>query len=227
MPKECFIGIDQGSSSTKALAVSTEGQVLYTTKRNLSLPVREGDRIEHDPNEIVRSVEEVLNESIESARSSGFDILGVGLSCQRSSCLIWNEATREPLSPVISWRDTRGHAHIRQITSHEATIFNTSGLPLTPYYSASKLRWLKENNPASRQETTVFGTVSSFLVQRLTGRERAVIDHANAARTQLLNIRSLEWDQTLIGLFGLDGIRLPEVTPTAMEFGRLPQASGA
>ena len=227
MPKECFIGIDQGSSSTKALAVSTEGQVLYTTKRNLSLPVRDGDRIEHDPNEIVRSVEEALNESIESARSSGFDILGVGLSCQRSSCLIWNEATREPLSPVISWRDTRGHDLIRQIASHDATIFNTSGLPLTPYYSASKLRWLKENNPASRQETTVFGTVSSFLVQRLTGRERAVIDHANAARTQLLNIRSLEWDQTLIRLFGLDGIRLPEVTPTAMEFGRLPQASGA
>ncbi|HXY53531.1 MAG TPA: FGGY family carbohydrate kinase [Nitrospirota bacterium] len=227
MPKDCFIGIDQGSSSTKALAISTEGQVLYTTKRNLPLPLRDGGRIEHDPNEILRSVEEALNESIESARASGFDILGVGLSCQRSSCLIWNEATGEPLSPVISWRDTRGHDLIRQMASEEATIWSTSGLPLTPYYSASKLRWLKENNPASRQETTVFGTVSSFLVQRLTGRERSVIDHANAARTQLLNIRSLEWDQDLIRLFGLDGIRLPEIAPTAMEFGRLPKASGA
>jgi glycerol kinase len=227
MSRDCFIGIDQGSSSTKALTISTEGQVLFTTRRNLSLPVRYENRIEHDPNEILQSVEQVLDESIESARSSGFDILGIGLSCQRSSCLIWNEATREPLSPVISWRDSRGNDLIRQISPEETMIFNATGLPLTPYYSASKLRWLKENNPASGQETTVFGTLSSFLVQRLTGNERAMIDHANAARTQLLNIRSLEWDQTLIGLFGLEGIRLPELTPTAMEFGRLSKASGS
>jgi len=227
MSKDCFIGIDQGSGSTKALAISTEGQVLFTTRRKLSLPARGEDRIEQDPNEILRSVEEVLNESIESARSSGFDIQGIGLSCQRSSCLIWNEATGEPLSPVISWRDTRGIDFISQIASEEGAIFNTTGLPLTAYYSASKLRWLRENNPAAREETTVFGTLSSFLVQRLTNRERAAIDQTNAARTQLLNIRSLEWDQSLIGLFGLDGVRLPEVTPTAMEFGRLPKASGA
>ncbi len=227
MSRDCFIGIDQGSSSTKALTITAEGQVLFTTRRNLSLPVRDEYRIEQDPIEIVRSVEEVLNESIESARSSGFDVLGIGLSCQRSSCLIWNEVTREPLSPVISWRDTRGRDLVSQIVSDGAMIFDTTGLPLTPYYSASKLRWLKENNPASRQDTTVFGTLSSFLVQRLTGRERAVIDHTNAARTQLLNIRTLGWDQALIGLFGLDGIRLPEVRPTALDFGRIPTASGA
>jgi glycerol kinase len=227
MSKGCFIGIDQGSSSTKALAISTEGQVLFTTKRNLSLPVRDENRIEHDPSEILQSVQEVLNESIQSARSSGIDILGIGLSCQRSSCLIWNEATGEPLSPVISWRDTRGHDLIRRIAADEAMIFTTTGLPLTPYYSASKLHWLKENNPASRQDTTVFGTLSSFLVQRLTGAQQALIDHTSAARTQLLNIGSLEWDQAMLRLFGLDGIRLPEVKPTALEFGRISAASGA
>ncbi len=227
MAKTCLIGIDQGSSSTKALVISTEGQVIFTTRRNLPPPARDENRIEHDPQAILRSVEDVLSESGESARSSGFDILGIGLSCQRSSCLIWNEATGEPLSPVISWRDTRGHDLIRQIASEEAMIFKTTGLPLTPYYSASKLRWLKDNNPAAQRETTVFGTLSSFLVQRLTGGERAVIDHTNAARTQLLNIRSLDWDQSLLMLFGLEDARLPLVTPTAIEFGRIPVASGA
>jgi glycerol kinase len=106
MAKTCFIGIDQGSSSTKALVISTEGQVLSTTRRILSLPLRDEDRVEHDPHEILQSVQDVLNESIQSSRSSGIDILGIGLSCQRSSCLIWNEETGEPLSPVISWRDT-------------------------------------------------------------------------------------------------------------------------
>jgi glycerol kinase len=227
MSKDCFIGIDQGSSSTKALVISTEGQVLFTTRRNLSPPARDANRIEHDPHEVLQSVQEVLNESIQSARSSGIDILGAGLSCQRSSCLIWNETTGEPLSPVISWRDTRGHDLIRQIAADESMIFNRTGLPLTPYYSASKLRWLKDNNPAAHRETTVFGTLSSFLGQRLTSAQRALIDHTNAARTQLLNIRSLEWDQALLKSFGLEGIRLPEVKPTALEFGRIPTASGA
>jgi glycerol kinase len=227
MAKKCFIGIDQGSSSTKALVISTEGQVLFTTRRNLSFPVRDGDRIEQDPHEVLNSVQEVLTESSESARASGIEILGIGLACQRSSCLIWNEETGEPLSPVISWRDTRGHDLVRQIAGDEAIIFKTTGLPLTPYYSASKLRWLKDNNPSVHRETTVFGTLSSFLSQRLCGTQQALIDHTNAARTQLLNIESLEWDQALLKLFGLEGIRLPDVRPTALEFGRIPIASGA
>ena len=226
MAKTCFIGIDQGSSSTKALSISTEGQVLFTTRRNLSLSARDGNNIEHDPHEVLKSVQEVLHESSESARASDIEILGIGLSCQRSSCLIWNEETGEPLSPVISWRDMRGLDLIRQIAGNEAMIFKSTGLPLTPYYSASKFRWLWDNNPSARQETTVFGTLSSFLSQRLCGAQRAFIDHTNAARTQLLNIGSLEWDQALLKLFGLEGIRLPEVRPTAQEFGRIPTASG-
>jgi glycerol kinase len=227
MAKACFIGIDQGSSSTKALVISTEGQVLATTRKGLSLPVRDENRVEQDPDEILRSVQDVLNESIQSARSSGIDILGIGLACQRSSCLIWNEKTGEPLSPVVSWRDTRGQDIVRQIASEEAMIFKTTGLPLTSHYSASKLRWLKDNNPAVDRDTTVFGTLSSFLSQRLCGAQRALIDHTNAARTQLLNIRSLTWDQALLQLFGLDSIRLPEIRPTVLEFGMVPSASGA
>src|SRR3989337_4153070 len=108
MPKACFIGMDQGSSSTKALVISAEGQVVFQTRKSLQPPFREGFRIEQDPLEILRSVHEALNESALSVSSSGFAVLGVGLACQRSSCLIWNESTGEPLSPIISWRDTRG-----------------------------------------------------------------------------------------------------------------------
>jgi glycerol kinase len=226
MADGCFIGIDQGSSGTKAVAVSTTGQVLFQTRKNLSPPFREGARIEHDPREIVTSVHEALWDSVLTVKGPGIPILGIGLACQRSSCLIWNEATGEPLSPVISWRDLRGIDLVGEIAGREPFLFKRSGLPLTPYYSASKFRWLRENVPASLQADTVFGTLSSFLVQRLTAEKKAAIDHTNAARTQLVDIHTLSWDQDLLNIFGLDGIRLPEIRPTAHAFGMVQSPAG-
>lgn len=227
MPQGCFIGIDQGSSSTKALVITVKGEVAFETRRSLPPPSREGLRIEQDPLEILTTVQEVVKESALAAKSSGLEILGIGLSCQRSSCMIWNEVTVEPLSPLLSWRDTRGADLVDSLATSEDIIFRTTGLPLTPYYSASKLRWLKDNLPASRQDTTVFGTLSSFLVQRLTGEKKAAIDHTNAARTQLMNIGTLDWDPELLKLFGLESIRLPVIRPTAHEFGMVQTPAGA
>ena len=105
-------------------------------------------------------------------------------------------------------------------------ILRKSGLPLTPYYSASKLRWIRDNIAAARQPDAVFGTLSSFLVRRLTGNTEDVIDHTNAARTQLMNIKTLAWDEELLGLFGLTGIRLPKIVPSAHAFGNAHTPAG-
>lgn len=226
MANGCFIGIDQGSSSTKALAVAAGGQACCRSRRPISPPLRDGDRIEHDPLDILKTVEDVLNETVQAARASGFIPRGIGLSCQRSSCLLWDETTGEPLSPVLSWRDARGADFVRQLSPQALSIFKVTGLPLTPYYSASKFRWLREHMPAASRDNTVFGTLSSFLTQRITGAKQAAIDHTNAARTQLMDIRSLQWDPALLDLFGLHGIRLPELRPTACDFGRVRTASG-
>lgn len=223
MPDGCFIGIDQGSSSTKALAVSTDGQVLFQTRKDLPPPFRSNDRVEHDPAEILRTVREALNETVQA---SGRSVLGVGLSCQRSSCLAWNERTREPLSPVISWRDLRGRPLVTELAGHAASVFSASGLPLTPYYSASKLRWLFDTLAGPARDTAVFGTLSSFLAQNLTGGEQALIDHTNAARTQLMSIRSLAWDGQLLGIFGMTGARLPDIVPAGHAFGGIATPAG-
>lgn len=226
MNQECFIGIDQGSSSTKALIIGGSGEVLFRTKRELSTPFRDGLRIEQDPTEILASVREVLEDCVTHAHSAGLSVLGAGLACQRSSCLIWNGETGEPLSPVISWRDTRGTGLIDGMAREKERVFTATGLPLTPYYSASKFRWLRDSLPAARERTTVYGTLSSFLVQRLTKVAGAIIDHTNAARTQLMDIRSLAWDPGLLDLFGLSGIHLPGIAPTAYDFGRIGTSSG-
>lgn len=226
MAQDCFIGIDQGSSSTKALVISREGQVLFQTRKTLPAPFRADNRVEQNSADIVRSIEEVIKEAIQSAQVSGFIPRAAGLSCQRSSCMLWNEKTGEPLSPVISWRDTRGTDLIDKIKTERDALFETSGLPLTPYYSASKLRWLKDNNPAARTDATVFGTLSSFLTQRITSGSKSVIDHTHAARTQLMSIRSLQWDPALLELFGLSSIRLPEIVPVLRDFGNITTAAG-
>ncbi len=224
MAQGCFIGVDQGSSATKAVVLSTTGQLLFQTRKDLPPPFREGLRIEQDPKDILTSVREALDESLRTVE--GISVLGVGLSCQRSSCLVWNGPTGEPLSPVISWRDTRGIDLVYELADREPVIFKTSGLPLTPYYSASKIRWMNDNLAAGKQPDAVYGTLSSFLIQQLTGNKQILIDHTNAARTQLMNIHTLSWDRNLLEAFGLAGIRLPDIRPTAHEYGDIATARG-
>ncbi len=227
MSQDCFIGIDQGSSSTKLLVISAEGQVLFQTKRLLSSLLRDGERVEYDAAEILESVQEVLKEAVQSVSASGFVPHAVGLSCQRSTCLIWNETTGKPLSPVISWRDVRGSDLVQQLSIDPEHIFRATGLPLTPYYSASKLRWLKDNIADADKTGTVFGTLSAFLSQNLTNNKRAFIDHTQAARTQLMNIQSLAWDPELLARFGLTDINLPGIVPVIHTFGEIATTSGA
>jgi glycerol kinase len=224
MLQQCFIGIDQGSSSTKALALSLDGQVLFQTKKVLPPAFRDGLRVESDPLAILASVQEVLDETVHYLRSAGVMITGIGLACQRSSCLAWEEQTGKPLSPVLSWRDTRGAEYVQNLGTSSERIFELTGLPLTPYYAASKFRWLKDHMPETRGPGVVFGTLSSFLCQRLTNADRACIDHTNAARTQLMNIHSCAWEDELLKLFGLTDIRLPAITPTLQSFGSVQVA---
>jgi glycerol kinase len=221
MPTGSFIGIDQGSSATKSVVVSVEGQVLFETRRDLPMPLRSGNRIEQSVEDILHSVSDVVNESVQTVKSSGVPILGIGLSCQRSSCLSWRNSTGISLTPVISWRDTRGNDLIDSLSDHGDVIYRLSGLPLTPYYSASKLHWIRDNISATRQPDAVFGTLSSLLVRHLIGNGEDVIDHTHAARTQLMNIKTLAWDEELLGLFGLTGIRLPKIVPSGHPFGKI------
>jgi glycerol kinase len=226
MPAGCFIGIDQGSSATKAVVISTEGQVLFQTRKDLPAPLRDGIRVEHNADDIFRSVVAALNESVQAVQGSGIPVLGIGLSCQRSSCLAWSGTAGAPLTPVISWRDTRGTDLVESIGNQGPSIQRISGLPLTPYYSASKLRWIRDNVAASQQQNAVFGTLSSFVVRHLTGNTDDVVDHTNAARMQLMNIKSLAWDEELLGLFGLTGIGLPKIVPSSRDFGKTHTPAG-
>ncbi|HFQ93720.1 MAG TPA: hypothetical protein ENK32_06905, partial [Anaerolineae bacterium] len=151
-----------------------------------------------------------------------------GLASQRSSVAAWDRETGEPLAPVISWQDRRAADWLTQFVEYTPIIKEKTGLPLSPHYGASKLRWLLDNGPAVQQARQdgrlAFGPLASFLLFHLLRDKPFLADHANANRTQLWHIDYRDWDPWLLDLFGISGELLPTCRPIVHEYGRMALA---
>jgi glycerol kinase len=155
--------------------------------------------------------------------------LGVGITNQRETCLLWDKKTGEPLARAIVWQDRRTATFCDQLreAGHEIDVQNKTGLLLDPYFSASKLAWLLDQNDPDRTRAKAGelagGTIESWLIWKLTGGHH-VTDMTNASRTSLLNIRSGQWDDDLLSLFNVPRQILPEVMDNVAEYGQLDAA---
>lgn len=199
------------------------GNVIAQSARPVSVETLDARRVEQDAEEIVTSCAQVITEVLNTLGAGR--VCCAGLATQRSSVAVWDAAARAPLAPVLSWRDRRAEDFVRQLSPAAETIKQRSGLKLTAHYGASKLRWLLLNNPAVAQAAQDgalrAGPLASFLIQRLVERHPYLVDQANAARMQLLNLLSGEWDPWLIRRFGLTQVGLPRVCPIEHPYGRL------
>ncbi|MEM8663136.1 MAG: FGGY family carbohydrate kinase [Pseudomonadota bacterium] len=206
-----LLAIDQGTTSTRALTVTPDGQ----TELVSSQPVRQiyprPGWVEHDPGELLASVRASVAAAPDGVRA-------VGLANQGESCLAWDRSTGEPLSPVIVWQDQRTEAlteALRADGAEELTLAK-SGLPLDPYFSASKLGWLYQTVPDAAARAAAgrlcLGTTDGFFRQHLTG--KAETDIATASRTSLMSLDTGDWDAELCALFGVPRGCLPAITPT-------------
>ena len=148
-------------------------------------------------------------------------IVSAGLATQRSSIVCWDRVTGQALSPVISWQDRRAHEWLARFAPHAEAIHATTGLMLSAHYGASKLRWCLDHLPAVAQAETegrlAFGPLASFLIFRLTAEHTLAADPANAARTLLWNIQSLDWDEGLLHLFSIPVSASRDKDPLASE----------
>lgn len=208
-------GIDQGTTSTRAIVVNTDGkiEVAHSVHHHQIYP-HEG-WVEHDPEELVENVRACVN-------ASG-KLDAIGLDNQGESCLAWDSETKEALSPVIVWQDRRTLSTLQSLreAGHETETIARAGLPLDPYFSASKMAWLIEHSERVRAAHAKgrlrLGTTDAFLLDRLTG--KFVTDVSTASRTSLMNLERLEWDTKLCELFGVPVECLPEIVPTTGDFG--------
>lgn len=203
--------IDQGSSSTKGAVVDSRGGRLD----ELSLPIStksSGRSVRHQPREIEASIRSILARLIES-----HPVAAVGLTCQRSTCLVWDRESGEPLTEALSWQDTSQHARVESLGEHAAVVERLTGLRLSPHYAGAKLAALLEELPDGMQRgqagEIVAGTLDAWLVRQLTGLDSTEPGHAG--RTLLFDLENGQWSPQLADLFGVPLAALPPVAESA------------
>jgi glycerol kinase len=211
------LAVDQGTTSTRAVLVDDRGRAEVVA----AIPHRQiyphPGWVEHDPDELLANVA--------SAVALAGDARAVGIDNQGESCLAWNRRSGRPVSPVIVWQDERTAddcARLRASGAEALTLART-GLPLDPYFSASKLGWLLREIPEARRLAAsgelCLGTTDAFFRHRLTGRFET--DVATASRTSLMDLATCAWDDELCALFGVPVEALPRITPTSGELGEI------
>lgn len=178
--------------------------------------------IEHDALDLARTLERALDRVLAALPRSA-DVIGAGLACQRSTIVFWDKKTGKPAARAPSWQDGRAAAVVAPLQARQARAHELTGLYLTPYYSAPKIRWFLDHVPAVRrladQGRLLVGPVSTWLIWRLTKGEVFAADPTTAQRTMLLNLRTLDWDETMLKMFGLSREILPEIRPSAGDWG--------
>lgn len=210
-----LLGIDEGTTAVKAALFDLSLRELAGARREVPVRHPRPGWVEQDPEAILAAVVDAVAEVLE--RADGRPLLGAGLDHQGESALAWDALTGAPLTPVVVWQDKR---HERLLQDVDAGVAARSGLPLDPYFSAGKLRWLVDNDAGVRRAaaagTLRLGTVDAFLADRLGA--RFATDLSTASRTQLLTVGGADWDGQLLDAFGVRREWLPAIGPT---FGRL------
>lgn len=213
--KYSAIALDLGTTSIKAGLLDRDGGLNNIVVRPAPKIIITGGHYESDATAYATAAEQVLDE----CSSQAGDCNSLGLCSQRSSFLIWEQATGQPLTPLISWQDNRGATSCEALRKHEKSIRSLTGLPLTPYYFAPKLRVVLQDNPEwlarLEQGELRVGTLDTFLIWRWTGGKHIVTDASMAARTLLMDIRKQQWSPQLCRLFGIPMGMLPEIKPSA------------
>ena len=201
-----ILAVDQGTSGTTCLVVDDELGVRGRGYRQLTQHFPQPGWVEHDPDEIWQSVVVATEQALTDAHVRPADVKAIGITNQRETTLLWDRRTGEPVHRAIVWQDRRTAERCRELPTELIRV--RTGLVPDPYFSATKLEWLlRERNP----DGLAFGTVDTWLVWRLTGGRVHATDVTNASRTMLFRLDTLEWDDELLELFGVDRSLLPEI----------------
>ncbi len=215
----CILALDQGTTSSRAIVFDQAGRVISTAQRELRQHFPQPGWVEHDPQEIWATQQAVARHAL--ARARGHRCVGVGITNQRETTLLWERTSGQPVANAIVWQDRRTAARCDQLRAagHARRIAQKTGLVIDAYSSATKLEWLLDHVPAARQRAErgelAFGTVDSWLLWNLTGGRVHATDVSNASRTMLFNLHTREWDDELLALLRIPRAVLPAVVASS------------
>ncbi len=212
-----IISIDQGTTSSRAILFDEKCNIIDVCQMEISLNFPENNWVEQNPDELWKSVYEVIKELIQNEKVDVKDIVGIGITNQRETTILWDKKTGKPVYPAIVWQSRQSQDICDQLINdgYESVIQEKTGLIINPYFSASKIKFIFDYRPdlleRAKKGEILFGTVDTYLVWKLTEGKCHVTDYSNASRTMLFNIHTLKWDDYLLDLFGIPKEILPEV----------------
>ncbi len=221
-----LLAIDQGTTSSRAIVFDRKGAIVSVAQKEFAQHYPADGWVEHDPEDIWETVLSVSREAISKAESDSAKIVGIGITNQRETSLIWNRLTGDPLYNAIVWQDRRTAQTCADLKAKdlEAKVTSKTGLLLDPYFSATKVAWILDKVEGARELAKkgqlAFGTVDSYLIWKLTGGKMHVTDVTNASRTNLYNIHTHEWDKELLSIFNVPASMMPVVKECADDFGQ-------
>jgi glycerol kinase len=224
MAEKFIIVLDQGSSSSRALAFDMEGAVRYKSQRKIEAAYPAPGRAEYDAEKLYQSQADSLLEVLAKLPPDA-EAAALGIAAQRSTVVFWDKTTGVPLAPALSWQDGRALDLLGKVPLSNTRIHDLTGLYKTPYYSASKLAWGLENFPevkaAAAEGRLLAAPVASYIIWRLSGGKIFAADPSQAQRTLLFNLRRLKWEPKLLAAFGVPAGLLPEIKPSVGRLGQL------
>jgi glycerol kinase len=215
--------IDQGTTSSRCMLFDAAGAVAAVAQKEHKQIFPRPGWVEHDAEEIWANVEAVVAGALAKAGASAADVAAVGITNQRETTVVWETASGRPIANAIVWQDTRTDKLVAELGGEagQDRFRAACGLPLATYFSGPKLRWLLDAMPGARERAErgelLFGTMDTWVIWKLTGRH--VTDVTNASRTMLMNLATLDWDDTLLGAIGVPRAMLPEIRPSSEVYG--------
>jgi glycerol kinase len=221
---KAILALDQGTTSSRGIVFDREGSIRAVAQQEFRQIFPQSGWVEHDANEIWRTQLETGRAALAKAGLGAADIAGIGITNQRETTLIWDRKTGEPIHNAIVWQDRRTAEFCDELKAagHAELIQERTGLVIDAYFSGSKVRWLLDHVPGARARAErgelAFGTMDSWLVWKLTGGSRHIIDPSNASRTLLYDLRG-GWDDELCAILGVPRALLPEVCSSSEVFG--------
>ena len=221
-----ILAIDQGTTSTRAIAFDTQGNIIHSAQEEFRQYYPEDGWVEHNPDEIWKTTQKVCRQvRQETVTFNSGKLVAIGITNQRETTVVWDSTTGKPIYNAIVWQDRRTAKLCAELKAqqHENTVTEKTGLLLDPYFSATKLAWILDNVSGARSKAEKgllkFGTTDCYLVWQLTRGAIHATDATNASRTMLYNIHTNQWDNELLKLFNIPSSILPEVKDCADDFG--------
>lgn len=221
-----IIALDQGTTSSRAIVFDTNQKIVGVAQKEFTQIYPKEGWVEHDPMEIWSSQSGVLAEVIARTGISQHDVIGIGITNQRETTIVWDKNTGKPVYNAIVWQCRRTAKicdELKKIEGLDEYVKENTGLLIDAYFSGTKIKWILDNVEGAREKAEkgelLFGTVDTWLIWKLTNGRVHATDYTNASRTMIYNIKKLEWDEKLLDILGIPKSMLPEVKDSSGTFG--------